>query len=356
MQNSRVVDIFLELVRIDSPSGAESQVAIYIKDFLKKLHLESEIDSAGNVFAAVHPGGPNPVVINAHMDTVEPGRGIKPVVENGLIKSDGSTILGADNKVALAAILAALEQADQEKLRNLELVFSVREETDGGISEFDFAKLKSRTGLVADRASAIGSIVLSSPWIVNLNISVIGHPSHAGLPEQAVNALTITAAALTRTKWGRLDDKTTANIGLIQGGSAMNTVPGKVDLVGEVRSFSAANKTAALEKITTTFRETAAEFGAAVEITVSDYCSGYSYAQTDSHVQEIVKCMGKQQITANFEQAFGASDANTFAAHGIKLVNIGDGCKEPHTVNESIAVSDLHRLFELVLAYMTSTS
>ncbi|MBI4157697.1 M20/M25/M40 family metallo-hydrolase, partial [Candidatus Woesebacteria bacterium] len=236
---SKLTQTFIDLVRIDSPSGYEARARDFVVQRLAGLGIKSKIDKAGNVFAKVEGEG-EPVIVCAHLDTVEPGRGIKPVVSGGFIKSSGETILGADDKVAVAAIICALEEAKEQgiKTKPLELIFTVREETDGGINEFDFGQLKAKYGVIADKASPIGTVVMSSPWIENLNIEIIGKTAHAGVPEKGINALTLTSEAISKLKWGRLDEKTTANIGLISGGSAMNSIPEKISLIGEVRSFS----------------------------------------------------------------------------------------------------------------------
>jgi tripeptide aminopeptidase len=353
MNNTPLVNNFLDLVRIDSPSGQEQEVASFLQQKLTHLNFRTEIDQAGNLFAAnSHPG--NPVLINAHMDTVEPGRGIKPQIKAGVITSDGTTILGADNKSALAAIITALEETDPEKVRPLEIIFSVREETDGGVSEFDFSKLKSRTGIVADRASRIGSIVLASPWIINLNIQITGRGAHSSLPESAINALNIASLAIIKTKWGRIDPQTTTNIGLITGGTAMNSIPENVVLVGEIRSFSQTKLNQVNEKIKSTFSEICGKFSAGLDYKSSLYCPGYKYGKKDNAVREIVKTFRSMGLTASYEIAFGASDANTMASKGISLIAVGDGCKDPHMVRESISVADLEKLKLLFLNYMTA--
>ena len=354
MLNSPVVDTFLELVRIDSPSGQEAVLGQAIQNKLSELGISSSIDAFGNLFAKVEGRG-QPVLLSAHLDTVEPGRGVKPTVEGGMIKSDGTTILGADNKAALAAILTAISQADRSKLRPLEIVFSVREETDGWISKFDFSNLTAKTGLIADRASAVGSVVLSSPWIMNLNIAVVGKPAHSSLPELAVNALTVAAKAISATKWGRIDSVTTANLGIVSGGSGMNTIPGRVDLVGEIRSFSETKLNAVQAKIKSVFSQVCSKYGAELIFDNSLYCQGYSYKKSDPAVKQIVSVLQSLNITPFYEVVFGASDANTFAANNFKVVTIGDGCTDPHTVNESISEASLEKLTQVFLAYITNS-
>jgi len=250
-----LVELFLTLVKIDSPSGNETEVCKFIASYLEKMGIKSKTDKVGNLFACVSGKG-EPVILGAHMDTVEPGCGIKPKIEKGIIKSDGTTILGADNKIAIACILAAITKVPKENRKSLELVFSVREETNSGINEFDFSLLRGKVGLVADRASFVGVIVLSSPWIENLTVDVIGKSTHAGSPEKGINALSLASEAISKLTWGRISSKTTANIGTIKGGSAMNTIPEKIELVGEVRSFSESQLVKQVKKIRSVFTKT----------------------------------------------------------------------------------------------------
>jgi tripeptide aminopeptidase len=355
MQQSKVLSNFLDLVKIDSPSGEETRVAEFLISRLTDLGIKSSLDATGNLYA-FRQGHGEPVLINAHMDTVEPGRGIKPQVINGEIVSDGSTILGADNKAALASILTALKTADPDKLRSLEILFSVREETGGGISKFDFSRLKSRTGLVPDRASPVGSVVLSSPGILNLHITVTGRSAHASQPEIAVNALNIAASAINKTRWGRIDPQTTTNIGLISGGSAMNTIPGSVKLTGEIRSFSQNKLSEVNDEIKSVFTRICNQQKAVLEFSSPKYCSAYVYAKSDPAVRQAALALKSCGINPVYEIVFGASDANTFAAHGIKVVVIGDGCENPHTVEERVSLASLDKLTQVILAYITSNS
>lgn len=350
--SDKLTDLFCQLVRIDSPSGLEHEVSKFIFSKFNLLGLEVIQDSAGNLFITV-PGQGQPVILSAHMDTVEPGRGIHPVIKEGIIRSSGDTILGADNKVALAAIIQAVSESFHHNHRALEIVFTVREETDGGISGFDFSRLKSRSGIIPDRGADLGSIVISSPWILNLNIKITGRAAHASLPEEAVNALTVTASALTRLRWGRLNPRTIANIGLISGGSAMNTIPGNVFLTGEIRSFSERDLKIASDHIRAVFQATTDRYGAILDYKPELYCQGYTYSRSDPEVKDLNRLYTSQHLQVNYEKIYGASDANVFIAHNIRVVTIGDGCKNPHTVQENIAVSDLIRLKDIILAYIT---
>lgn len=351
MQKNKLLNTFLELVKIDSPSGEENEIRNYISMRLSNLSIPSIVDTAGNLLARV-PGEGDPILICAHMDTVEPGRGVKPIVESGVIKSDGTTILGADNKIAIAAILECMEEIKNESRKNLELLFTVREETDGGINEFDCSVLNSKIGLIADRSSQIGSIVLSSPWINNLEITIIGRAAHAGMPEKGINALMILSKTLNDLTLGRINENTTFNIGLISGGEAMNSVPEKIKLIGEVRSFSKENLDSQTEKVSELFKDKANRLGGKAIINIEKYCDGYVYDKNDLAISQVSRVFSKMEIETVFEKSFGGSDANTLISNGIMAVNIGDGGEDPHTLKESVTLENLEKIKDVFVNYI----
>jgi tripeptide aminopeptidase len=353
MNNDPVVSNFLDLVQIDSPSGREGALAEYLISRLKKSGLIFKSDSRGNLFARNSSVG-DPVLLCAHLDTVEPGIGINPQIIDGVIGSDGNTILGADNKAALAAILTALESVDSKNQRPLEIIFSVEEETKSGIKDFDFTKLKSKSGLIADRSAPLGGIVTGAPWILNLNIYITGKGVHASRPEQGINAISIAAAAIKSTVWGRYDEETTTNIGLISGGSAMNSVPESVTLIGEIRSFQKKSLEKAKSEIQSQFQKVCKSLGGKLVFDVNEYCIGYLHNPKDPEIIKLIDMFNKLGLKPYLENVYGASDANAFNAHGIKVVTIADGGEFAHTVRESVKISDLNLLLKIFQAYITS--
>ncbi|MFC1649773.1 M20/M25/M40 family metallo-hydrolase [Patescibacteria group bacterium] len=352
MTKSKVVEEFTKLVQIDSPSGEEEEVCEYVANYLESLGIKSSRDKTGNLFARVDGVG-EPILLSAHMDTVEPGRGIVPVTRNKIIYSFGDTILGADNKAALAAILSVMHTFDAGKRRNLELLFTVREETGGGVSEFDFGKMRSKYGLIADRADTIGSIVMSSPWIMGMSIKVIGKPAHAGMPEGSINALSTASSAISKLRWGRLSELVTTNIGTIKGGSVVNTVPGSVAMEGEIRSFAEKSMKKQLSLVSKIFKNEAEKVGAKVKINTKMYCSGYVHKSDSKAVIEAEKATRNAGFQAKHTTSFGGSDANTFVARGIQVVNIGYGAKYTHTKRERISIKDLEGLTKIISDYIS---
>lgn len=337
MNTSRLVQTFCDLVSIDSPSGRESNVAQFISQELNQLGIICELDAAGNLFARV-PGQGDPTLLCAHMDTVEPGKNIRPIIEDGYIKSSGDTILGADNKASVAAILEALKSTQQTNRKSLELLFTTREETDGGINQFEIKKIKSKNGLIADRAAPVGTIVLSSPWVTDITFKFTGQAAHAASPEKGDNALTKSLSMLSSIPVGRVDPDTTINIGTIAGGTGTNTVPDLVIAQGEIRSFSKQSHDTWLAKINPTSSKL--------------YCPGYAHTNTDSFIQETADLHKKLGIAVDLVTALGASDANHLNSQGIKVVNIGYGAEITHTTSERISVSSLIDLASLLVKYI----
>ncbi len=346
-----VVDTFLNLVKIDSPSGEEQDIKKYVYHEASLLDIELEEDKEGNFYSYIGGKG-EPVVVCAHLDTVEPGRKIEPIIENGIIKSKSDTILGADNKAALAAMLFAL--ASIKKRRSIELIFSVREETDSGIKGFNFKRLKSKTGLIADTSSPLGNMVIQAPYLTDFKIKIKGRAAHSSEPEKGINALTTAVNILNKIKTGKVDKDTTINVGLINGGEAINTIPRVVMIKGEVRGFNKEKFDANLEKLGIITKEEAKKSKAEYEFNLFPYCSGYKLNKNSSAVVSTIRLLESKGILPNFEISFGGSDANVLVNHGINVVNMGDGAKEGHTRRESISVKNLERLADLFKAYISA--
>lgn len=347
-----IVKTFFEIVKIDSPSGYEDNVREYLKDWLDGFGVKANTDGAGNLFAKFDGVG-EPLILCAHMDTVEPGRGVNPIVEDGVIKSKGDTILGADNKVAVAAIMEAINSSDPKKRHPLEVIFSVCEETYGGINKFNFSKLKAKTGIVADASFPIGHMVVTSPWIVELKIEVIGKAAHAGFPELGKNALNCVTKCISQLEWGRIDKKTTANIGLIEGGSATNTIPKRISMQGEVRSFSEKKLKKQIALIRRKFEEEAKKDGLKLKFVANPYCQGYLHRTQSSAVKLVKKAVKKTGLKFGLSKTFGGSDANSYCAKGITVIDLGDGTKHSHTVRETVSVKSLVDLTKVIANYIS---
>lgn len=355
----KVKKYFTKLVQMDSPSGAEKEVTLYLKYWLEKNGFITQVDVVGNMFASknVNKKNPAPLLLCAHMDTVQPGTGIDPVLKNGVFTSKGNTILGADNKSSIAAVMVAIEifLSDPENFQKpLEILFTVNEETGGGVDNFDLSLPTAKTVLICDYAKPIGTIVLGAPFIINFNIEFIGKATHASKPEKGINAFLGLTSFLQMIRVGSLDDgMTTCNIGLVAGGSGINTIPEKCVISGEVRSFKEELFKNKIDGIKKTAQKIAKDNKLKVKFTTDGYCPGYLYEESDEHIQKaaaVIKSVTGGQT--NFEKTFGVSDGNILAPAGFKTILVSDGVKNPHTAKESVALKDMELLKKIIVAFL----
>ncbi|MCK4300456.1 MAG: M20/M25/M40 family metallo-hydrolase, partial [Planctomycetes bacterium] len=349
----RLVSTFLELVQIDSPSGHEEEIARHLTAELKSLGLTVERDTTGNVIGLLAGEGP-PILLSAHMDTVEPGRGVKPVITNGIITSDGATILGGDDKSGVAAILEVLQVLVERELSHppLEVALTTSEETGlNGAKGLDLSTLRAKEGIVLDSGGEIGTIVVSAPSQDKLRAVVHGKAAHAGAePEKGINAIVVAAEAIAAMPLGRIDEETTANIGRIQGGTATNIVPDRTEMAGEARSHDERKLEAQVQAMTEALKETAERHGATVEIDVQRSYSAFKLSEEDDIVRRAVAAATTLGLTPALVPSGGGSDANIFNAGGITTINISSGMDKVHTTEERLAVDDLVKCAEFLLA------
>jgi len=322
-------------------------MATFLGAWLDKNGFTHRRDTVGNLYA-FRSGAGSPLLLCTHMDTVEPGIGIQPVENGGVIKSSGDTVLGADNKAAVAAVMTAVEKS---KGRSLELLFTVKEETGGGIEHFPADWIKAKKGLTFDSANPLGGIVLRSPFIANFKIAVTGKAAHASTPGEGINAFIPAFAAFPAIPLGELDNgETTVNIGKILGGTGINTVPGTIEIQGEVRSYEKEYFEARMANIKSIFLQAASGAHVKCDFTTDGYCPGYSHGKEDAMVTQIAGLYAQLGLETVYYPYSGVSDANILNSFGIDTVNLTDGTKFPHTVNEEMAVQDLDTLHAIVLA------
>lgn len=358
----RLLGEFLELVQIDSVSGRERPVCDILKGRLESLGLRvvedgagwSRPDAAGNIVArlAGTVSGPH-LLFCAHMDTVEPGSGIKPVVgKDGVVRSEGETVLAADDKAGIASIMEALRVIREQKIEhsNISIAFTVCEETGLlGAKGLD-ASLQADFGFVLDSTGPPGQIVVRAPSQDKITATIHGKAAHAGVnPEKGINAIYVAAQAIAAMTVGRIDQETTANIGIISGGKAINIVPDSVYLEGEVRSLESARRVENTNLICRILEETAHKSQTRADIEVELLYDGFSFPTEAPVVQLAQRAMRRRGLEAVLTQSGGGSDANILNARGIPTVNLATGMENVHTTDEQIAVSDMVTMAELVL-------
>lgn len=363
INNQRLLDTFFSLVQIDSPSGHEQGMTQELSKRMQTLNIETRTDEHGNVIAML-PASDDcttepAILLNAHIDTVEPGKNIEPIVDNGMIKSAGETILGADNKVAVAAILEILQTLIEQNIshRSLEIIFTTSEETGNyGAVGLDFSQLTATRGYTFDSGLPLGTIILASPFYNRFDITLAGTAAHASRPEQANSVLPIIQEALATIQLGRISENTVANIGIVEIGHARNTVPGTATISGEVRSFVREELDEVTEKITTAFQVAAADKNIQCSVDVVLENDGYLFDEQDLFVQETMQRIQAVGITPTTQKSSECFDANIFNSHGIPTLNIANNVQGMHTIDERIAVADLEQLAQIILEITTADS
>ena len=342
---NNIADQFIKLVKIASPSGNEAAIRLYLQKWLKDFDFKFKIDSVGNIYAKNNKDG-NPLLLCAHMDTVQPGENIHPIIKNGVIKSDGNTILGADNKASIAAIMTAIEENNN---RHLELLFTVKEETGGGVEFLPFNWIKSKQALIFDSSNPLGGVVLGSPNIYNFHCVLSGKAAHSSKPEKGLNAFVPAFNALSQIQVGELDSgETTINVGLINGGVGINTIPDEIHISGEVRSYDKKLFLSHLKKIQKVFEAEAKKYQVKCSFSKDGYCAGYTFAKSDIFIKQIVSIYKSVGLKTNYYEYSGISDANVLNQHGIKTVNLTDGARFPHSKEEQIELINLNKLCEII--------
>jgi len=345
INEKRVIDTFLELVRIDSPSKQEASIGQHLAAALAALGGQVERDAVGNVLGRFAGQG-EPIILNAHMDTVGQDTGIKPVIKDGVIYSDGTTILGGDDKSGVAVILEVLRMLQDVPAAErpaLEVLFTVSEEIGlVGARHFDTAKLAGRRGVVLDEGGPIGSLVVAAPFQDNHEIRVTGKSSHAGAePEKGVSAIEVAAAAIHLMPLGRIDPETTANVGIIKGGTATNIVTASLYAKSEARSLDEEKLAAQTEKMRQAWQCAAAMRGARVDVQVTREYNGYHFSADHPWIAYLAERMTAAGFEPRLEKSGGGSDANIFNSEGLTMVVISTGMTAVHTSREHIAVRDI---------------
>jgi tripeptide aminopeptidase len=359
INEERLLRTFIDLVQIDSPSGEEAAVAQELERRFSSLGMSTKRDALNNVVATMSGQGA-PVILAAHMDTLTPGHGIKPVVKDGVVRSDGTTILGADDKAGVTAILEVLNTIVDQQLPHppVEAVITAQEEVGlVGVKGLDKTQLKARMGVSLDAGGPQGTIVVSAPSHNTVAAVIHGKAAHAGSqPEKGVNAIRVAAEALCEMPLGRIDAETTANIGTIKGGTARNVVPDRVELNGEARSLHVDKLEQQTAKMVAALEGAADRNGATSDIQVERAYDGYTFSERDALVRRLADASRAVGVEPTFVPSGGGSDANVFNAHGIKVVNLSVGMDNVHTTDEYVAVADIVAAAEIVLAFLAGLS
>lgn len=370
VQKQRLINQFLEMVMIDSETGDERAICDWLKKKLSELGLEVIEDqssaltghSAGNIVATLK-GAISEVPVfyfTAHMDTVKPGRGVKPSIQDGYIVSDGTTVLGADNKAGLAAILEGLKVIKEKGIEHgtIQLVITAGEESGlMGARHLDRSLVKAEYGFALDSNGPVGEIITSAPSQAKIIATVYGKSAHAGVnPEDGISAIQVASRAISKMKLGRIDHETTANVGKFHGGSATNVIPDRVEIVAEARSRNSDKLQQQIKHMTQAFEEAANEFGANVDVETKIIYPGFHFTESDLVVQKAKAAIEKVGRVPVIGASGGGSDANVLSGYGIPTVNLGIGYENIHTTKERMPIEELVKAAELVVALIEECS
>ena len=358
-----VAELFLELVRVPSPSGEERVVADQVIEYLQALALPVDEDDVGtrinstigNLLCRIEPSGEGtPLFFCAHLDTVPPQGPIEPVVEDGVVRNGGGTILGADNKAAVAAMLEATRRivAENRPHGGIELLFTPKEEVGlRGAEAFDQERLHARLGYVYDHAGPIGEVILGAPYQVKLDASFRGRAAHSGMyPEEGRSAIAAAARAIADLRLGRLDEETTANVGEIHGGTARNIVPERCSFAAEARCHDERKLGELVQEMLETITFAAQVSDCDVETAVDPSARGYRFKRDDEAVRLAAAALERTGFQPTYGLSGGGADANVFNERGLQCLNLANGMTDIHTPDERIAVADLDRMVDVTLA------
>ena len=369
VNKDRLAETFKFLVEIDSVSRKEGKFAEEIKKVLESMGAKTAVDNAGektgsdtgNLVAKFKGNASSPpLLINAHMDTVQPGTGIKAVFKNGIFTSDGSTILGADDKCSIAVILETLRVLKENELRYgpIDLVLTICEEIGLlGAKHFDSSLIDAKFGYALD-ATDVDGIIVRAPAANRLEFKIHGKDAHAGAaPEKGINAILLASKAISGLEIGRIDRETTCNIGIIEGGIATNIVPNLVTVKGEVRSHDNEKLVKITDDIVSSFKDVVENFGKndskddlpRLEVTVEKDFPATDIPEDHQVVTMAVKAgknLGRKIVC---KTSGGGADANIFFETGIITGVLGTGMRDMHTVREHVKLDDMVKATELLI-------
>jgi tripeptide aminopeptidase len=361
--DASALEIFMELASVPSPPGRERMVADRVHAFLRELSLETDEDAAGaaigseigNIYCRLPAtAAGTPLFLNAHLDTVPPTDEIEPVEEDGVVTNRRPTILGADNKAAVAVMLAAVRDLLREGAPHagVELLFTPMEEVGlRGAKAFDVTRLAAEFGYCYDHAAPIGNVVLSAPSHRSLRLRFKGRPAHSGIaPEDGRSAILAASRAIAAMPLGRIDDRTTANVGLIEGGVAGNIVPPECTVHAEARSRDEGRLAETVQAMLDACTAAAEETGCTVETAIKTDYTTYRFRPNAPPVALAVRALEQEGYPVRFIESGGGADANVFNLAGMPCVNLCNGMAEIHTDDEHIAVADLEGMTRVTRA------
>ena len=356
INQERLVNAFCDLVRIDSPSDEEEEVAQHLTQRLTGLGFTVERDAHGNLIASEE--GADPMMLSAHMDTVEPGRGIKPQVAGDRITSDGTTILGGDCKAGVAAIMEGLLSAaeDGSPRRPVQVVFTRGEEIGlVGAANLDYSMIRCKEAVVFDGNGPVNTITGASPTYMKFDVTVTGRGAHAGVePEKGLSAIRIASEIIGDLPNGRLDEETTFNVGLITGGTVRNAVPVEATFGGEFRSHNTETIDLLRMQVAATLQRAREKYHeATINQELEMMFQMYNLDPNEPVVRLVTNELRRMALDPDIRPSGGGTDANAMRLNGIDCVVVGMATNEMHTVNEYVVIPDMMATARFCQSLMT---
>lgn len=358
----QITETFFDFVRIPSPTGEELHFSHYLKGRLKGIGLTDVVqDERGNIIASFGSVG-EPLLLVAHLDTLPTAKGIEPLVRKGVCKTDGSTILGADNKAVVANLfeLAKWATRQQKPLRKTEILFSVSQESElSGIKTVDLSEIESKQAVCIDASLPPGNIILGGPSYRHITITFTGKTADASTRYKGYSALPALSKFLQKVPQGSVHEDVLINFGKIEGGEALNRLLSEVTLQAEIRSFNEKLAQKYLKKIEGLAHEAALRWNCKASIDIQLEHQDYSLSSDHSVAQHVYAAWKASEPRIHMkyhEQFWGRSDANNLNARGIPTINLGYGVKHAHSTKERISQKDLVRMQGMLRELVKDTS
>jgi tripeptide aminopeptidase len=357
INRQRLISTFLDLVKIPSPSWKEEKVFQYIEKCAGEIGFASRRsacrDSVNLMVNVPGDESKKPILFAAHTDTVTPCENVNPVETESRISSDGTTILGSDDKSAVAAFIEAMRLLKTSDTPHppIEFLFTCAEEVGlHGMKGMDFSLIKSKRAFVFDCSGSVGTIIYQAPSQITIHLEIQGRAAHAGIePEKGISAINVLSEIITKIPKGRIDRETTSNVGIISGGRATNIVAEKAALDMEIRSLSPKKLKIVEKKITEIMKSTANKHGAKTSIKSTLEYSCFNITKTDP-VARLAEagCRGIG-VKPVYASSGGGSDTNVLNFKGVRALNLSIGMTNVHSTREFILKKDLYKGCELVL-------
>ncbi len=351
MDVSRIIKTFIQLSKIPSPSGEEKIIREYIISQIKNKIDEIFVDKTGNLYLKINGKVKKSILFSAHLDTVHPAGKQKVFIKNGYIQTEGKYVLGGDNKATVAVLLELIKNLKKEEIYStLEIIFSVKEETEGGLKNFPKEKIIAKEALVADLSMPIGIVMTDGSYVAGYSIEIEGPGGHARLLEKnIVHPLDFFQEFINKIPYGKINQDTIVNIAILKMGEAYNSIPSKLYFTGEIRTFNKKDFEIFLKKIKLVSSAISKKLNLKFKLNFYPYCFGYNLKEKNFTI--LKKVFKKLNIKLNPIRSYSVGDFNILNHWGIKTINIANGNIDAHTVKERIAVNDLLTLYQIFYSY-----